>query len=328
VAKAKEAGGLGRSIFMSDFSGSMQSAGRAGDTPYWVSMALGLLGAECCTGDFKDRFMTFDSTPTWHQLPAVKADGSQSDLFDRLASISSSIGNGLSTDFQKAMDLVLATLKEKCVLPGEEPENLIVCTDMAWDAACGSDEDSCYRHHVKHEEWETHVEMIRESFKRAGEELWGTVENGGLGGWAMPRIVIWNLAAPAGLLGTGHPANAQNLAASPCDFHATADTPGVAMLSGWSAAQFKVLCEIGPRQLTPLEILRVELDTPQYDRVRERVATFLLSDALIAAHAPDPLTGERLCSRRGCCCEEDEPYVSHANGFGQDACSSACGCES
>jgi hypothetical protein len=283
VEKVKGQGGLGRSIMMSDFSGSMRSAGSQGDTPYWVSMALGLLGAECCTDEFKDRFMTFASNPTWHQLPQ------NSDLFDRLASIDDNVSQGMSTDFQKAMDLVLATLKAQRVRPGEEPENLIVLTDMNWDAACGSADASyytgnSYRHHVKHAPWETHVEMIRESFKRAGEDMWGAAEDGGLGGWNMPRIVIWNLAA------------------NPSNFHATADTPGVAMLSGWSATQFKVLCDVGPRQLTPLEILRVELDDPQYDRVRERVAAFFGSG------------------------EEKKHYISHANGFGAEPCSSACSC--
>jgi len=255
VEKIKGQGGLGRSIMMGDFSGSMQSAGSQGASPYWVSMALSILGAQCCTDAFKGRFMTFDSTPSWHQLP------DEGDLFECLATIGSHISMGASTDFQAAMDLVLATLKEQRVRPGEEPENLIVLTDMNWDQACNSAESSSYtwnsyRHHVKHLKWETHVEMIRESFKRAGEDMWGSVDSGGLGGWAMPRIVIWNLAA------------------NPTDFHATADTPGVAMLSGWSAAQFKVLCAIGPRQLTPLEILRVELDDPQYDLVRARVAAF------------------------------------------------------
>jgi hypothetical protein len=154
--------------------------------------------------------------------------------------------------------------------------------------------------------------MIRESFKRAGEDMWGTLSSGGLGGWAMPRIVIWNLAA------------------NPGDFHATHDTPGVAMLSGWSATQFKVLCEVGPRQLTPLEILRVELDAPQYDRVRECVRAFINSRVPAATNAPDAVTSELRC-RRHSAVEgwggEESAYISHANGFGAEECSSACGCE-
>jgi len=243
VAKAKAAGGLGRSIFMSDFSGSMAG------TPYWVSMALGILGSQVCSAEFKDKLMTFDSNPIWHHFTAG------SDLFARIRTIESSgIGQGLSTDFQKAMDLVLTTLKAERVRPGQEPENLIVLTDMGWDQACSSSEMSdytghSYRHVVKTARWQTHVAMIQEAFKRAGEDMWGPGQ-----GFTAPRIVIWNLRA------------------SPqTDFHATADTPGVAMLSGWSPTQFEILMKEGPRQMTAYEMLRLELDDPKYQRVRERI---------------------------------------------------------
>ena len=243
VEKAKAAGGLGRSIFMSDFSGSM------GGTPYWVSMALGILGSTVCSDEFKDKLMTFDSDPTWHSFEPG------SDLFARIKTIEDSgVGQGLSTDFQKAMDLVLATLKEKRVRPGQEPENLIVLTDMGWDQACSSSEtswytDNSYRHVVKTAPWQTQIAMIQEAFKRAGEDMWGPGQ-----GFTAPRIVIWNLRA------------------SPqTDFHATADTPGVAMLSGWSATQFEILMKEGPRQMTAYEMLRLELDDPKYLRVRERI---------------------------------------------------------
>ena len=243
VEKAKSNGGLGRSIFMSDFSGSM------GGTPYWVSMALGILGSTVCSDEFKDKLMTFDSDPTWHSFEPG------SDLFARIKTIETSgCGQGTSTDFQKAMDLVLETLKTKRVRPGQEPENLIVLTDMGWDQACASNEMSdytshSYRHVVKTAGWQTHIQMIQEAFKRAGEDMWGPGQ-----GFTAPRIVIWNLSAQYS-----------------SDFHATADTPGVAMLSGWSATQFEILMKEGPRQMTAYEMLRLELDDPKYLRVRERI---------------------------------------------------------
>lgn len=248
VAKAKAGGGLGRTIFMSDFSGSMESSS-VGDIPYWVSMALGILGSQVCSEEFQDKLMTFDSTPTWHSFPKG------ADLFGRITTLKhSKLGRGLSTDFQKAMDLVLSTLKEKRVKPGQEPENLVVLTDMGWDQACASNERSSYtsnsyRHVVKTEQWQTHLEMIQEAFKRAGEDMWGQGQ-----GFVPPRIVIWNLAS------------------SPqTDYHAKANTPGVAMLSGWSPSQFEILQKEGPRQLTPYETLRMELDHPRYDLVRQRI---------------------------------------------------------
>lgn len=221
-------GGLGRTIMMSDFSGSMQCAGSVGDTPYWVSMALGILGSQVVMGAFRGRLMTFDSRPTWLTFPTWGADGTgPADLFTCLETIQrSGAGQGTSTNFEAAVRLVLDTLRSGRVPPGEEPENLLVLTDMGWDAATGRQSDV----------WETHVDRLRAEFAA--------------GGWRMPTIVIWNLAAQF--------AN---------QHHATADVPGVAMLSGWSAAQFRVL-QREVRQLTALEVLRLELDDPQYDRVR------------------------------------------------------------
>lgn len=256
VEVAKAGGGLGRSLAMCDFSGSMQSSSRNGDIPYWVSMALGLLISEVTTDEFKNTFLTFDSKPRMHTLP-------EGDIMEKLASFNpNSMSQGTSTDFQKAMDLVLAQCKAKRVKPGQEPENLIVLTDMAWDQACGSDDynpytDNSYRNVVKTVPWQTHVEMIREAFKRAGEDMWGQ----GLG-LKMPTIVIWNIAATCQ------------------DFHATATTPGVVMLSGWSPSLFKVLQTKGVMEMTPVDALRIQLDNERYNLVRQRVNQFLVRNPL------------------------------------------------
>ena len=254
VTDAKEGGGLGRSITMCDFSGSMQGSGSNNDIPYYVSMAMGLLISEVTTDEFQDTMLTFDSTPKMHRLP-------KGTIFDRVKTIinSMSLGQGTSTDFQKAMDLILAELKAKRCLPGKEPDNLIVLTDMNWDQACGSNESSyytgnAYRHIVKTSSWQTHVEMIREAFKRAGEDLYGEGN-----GWKMPRIIIWNIASTS------------------TDFHAQTDTPGVAMLSGWSPTLFKTLQSKGPDGLeptTPMDMLRILLDDERYALIRKRIRYF------------------------------------------------------
>lgn len=239
LADLQAGGGLNNAVLMADFSGSMQSAGAQGDTPYWVSKALGILGSLAA----KRPMMTFDSTPRWHSLPSA-------DLFACLDSIDCHVSQGTSTDFQAACDLLLSDLKAARCKPGEEPKFLLVLTDMNWDQACASNgvTGSSYRHHVKTKPWQTHLDMIKESFRRAGEDMHGP-------GQALtpPQIVIWNLAA------------------NPSDHPATWDTPGVSLLSGWSPTQFKILMKEGPRQLTPLETIRLELDDPQYDLIRERL---------------------------------------------------------
>lgn len=261
VADARAKGGLGRSIVMCDFSGSMQSsggcsgsmqsAGATGDTPYWVSMAMGILISSVTTDEFKDTLMTFDSDPKWFKFGAEEKT-----LFQKLQALRDAghIGQGLSTDFQKALDLVLATLKMQRVRPGSEPKDLIVITDMGWDKACASNERGfwtghSYRHVVKTEQKQTHIQMAREAFKRAGEDLWSTA-------WTVPRIVIWNVAA------TGSQSHAQS----------TED--GVLMLAGWSPSLFKVLCADGAQVQNPYDGLRAQLDDKRYDAVRAVVRTW------------------------------------------------------
>lgn len=244
VNEAKKNGGLGRSLAMCDFSGSMMSSSSNGDTPYYVSMAMGLLISEVTTDEFANTLLTFDSKPTIHTLPT------SDDLFVRLASLPRQYGHGMSTDFQKAMDCVLGRLVSQRCPPGSEPENLIVLTDMNWDAASGSS-NADYNHVVKRDSWQTHVEMIRENFKRTGETMWGT-------GFSMPRIVIWNIASTS------------------TDFHARADTDGVVMLSGWSPSLFKVLQNKGVVIQTPLQALQVQLEDVRYDVVRNAIRSFNL----------------------------------------------------
>jgi len=246
VLKAKEGGGLGRSIPMCDFSGSM------GGLPLQVSRALGLLISEVTTDAFKGKMLTFDSNPQLVDLPT------SGDIFHKVEYLNrhSQYGQGLSTDFQKAMDLVLSNLVKHRVPVGEEPENLIVLTDMAWDAACGSSETSIYTgnsysRNVKTAPWQTHIQMIRENFKRAGEDMFGEGK-----GYKVPRIVIWNLSATCQ------------------DMHAKADTEGVVMLAGWSPSLFKVLMAKGVEIQTPYKALRYQLDDEMYDVVRERIGQF------------------------------------------------------
>ena len=238
VAKAKTSA-LRNCLAMCDFSGSMDGV------PKMVSLALGMLIAEVSGSN---KILTFDSEPKWHTFNPAH------NLYEKVASIGN-IGHGLSTDFQKAMDLVLADIKERRVKPEDVPKDLIVFTDMGWDHACSSSEQSpwtgnSYRNNVKTEQWQTHIQMIRENFKRAGEDMWGVP-------FVPPRIVIWNLRAAYD------------------DFHARADEEGVVMLSGWSPALFKVLQEKGVEVLTPYAALRLQLDDPMYQPVRDLVRTHM-----------------------------------------------------
>jgi hypothetical protein len=93
--------------------------------------------------------------------------------------------------------------------------------------------------------------MIRENFKRAGEDMFGEGN-----GYKVPRIVVWNLSPGCQ------------------DMHVKADEEGVVMLSGWSSSLFKVLMAKGVEIQTPYSALRYQLDDEMYDIVRKRIRVF------------------------------------------------------
>ena len=239
VEKAHASGALRDCVALCDFSGSMDGV------PKTVSLALGLLIAEVSG---TNKFITFDTNPKWHHLLPEQT------IIERVAA-TGHIGDGLSTDFQKAMDLILTDVKARRLRPEQIPRDLIVFTDMGFDQACGSDRTSfwtghSYRNVVKTAPWQTHIEMIREAWKRAGEDMWNQP-------FVPPRIVIWNLRAEYK------------------DFHASADQDGVIMLSGWSPALFKVIQETRVQVITPMDALRLQLDDPMYDAVRQRLRALM-----------------------------------------------------
>jgi hypothetical protein len=225
-------GGLGKCVPMCDFSGSMNGL------PKLISLALGILVSEINHSAFKDHILTFDAEPKWHSFSG------KGTLKEKLDSIKGNLGQGLNTDFYKACMRIVEKMKQAKVPVGEEPEDLIVLTDMGFDAA--SKDNNYYGHNsAKTPEWDTQIQQIRDEFKRAGEEVWGEGN-----GWKPPRIVIWNLNAKYK------------------DFHAKADQEGVVQLSGWSPSMLKALQKGGIQVMTPYMGMRAILDDERYNEVR------------------------------------------------------------
>ena len=223
-----KAGGLGKVVPMCDFSGSMDG------TPKEVSLALGILISEVASLAFKDHILTFDSTPQWHSFSGMHTLRQKVESIGRL-------GQGLSTDFQAACDLVLRKLVENKVAPEDAPTDLLVLTDMGFDAACGY--SSYTSHNTKSGHWQTHFQMIRDNFEKHGYQA--------------PRIVCWNLRADYK------------------DYHAKADEVGVVQLSGWSPAVLKAIQGNGIVVETPYMGMRRIIDDERYTRVRDVVDTLL-----------------------------------------------------
>lgn len=243
---------LGKMVPLVDVSGSMRG------TPVEVAVALGILISE--VGELKDRFLTFTSTPTWHSM--------QSDwtLLQKVQSAMSAAWD-MSTDFSKALDLVLEACVSGDVPPAEVGElSLVVLSDMQFDAA--RDSHLLFHHYSGYHggappqaSWETQYEELVRKFHEAGLRSKYQV------GYPVPRVIFWNLR------GGTH------------DYPATANTPGVDMVSGFSPNLLKLFMEGSLEEMMaevslkdsveekngvdPYLTLRKALDNVRYDAVRE-----------------------------------------------------------
>jgi hypothetical protein len=150
----------------------------------------------------------------------------------------------MSTNFQAAMDLVLHRLVEARVPVGEEPDIILVITDMGWDQANSNHGGWGYCDNPSNDttKFETHIDRIKCDFKTAG-------------GWKVPTIVIWNVSGKFQ------------------EYHHKSDTEGVCVISGWSPAILKYIMNGEDivekmKTMTPYKMMRQILDDPRYDAVR------------------------------------------------------------
>jgi len=153
------AGSLGKTIVLSDVSGSMEG------TPMDVSVALGILISDFSEEPFRGKVITFSSEPQFHELPR-KA---------RLRSKMKSMFNmnwGQNTDLMAVFRLILDRLMEarKKGEPCQAPETLVILSDMQFDIAIFS---GAGNNHM------TTFETARDLFRKQGFEL--------------PSVVFWNL---------------------------------------------------------------------------------------------------------------------------------------
>ncbi len=145
-----------RILPISDVSGSMYL--KLAPRPIEVSIALGIYVAERNTGLFKDYFVTFSSKPA-----LVKLEGSN--IREKVEMLSKADW-GMSTDLNKVFKLILRQATQHDVPADEMPEVVLIMSDMEFDAASGG---------------KTPFEEIQSDYNRAG--------------YAMPKVVFWNLAA-------------------------------------------------------------------------------------------------------------------------------------
>lgn len=226
---------LGKYVALADVSGSM-----TGD-PMAVAIGLGILISEVSHPAFRDRFMTFESTPRWHSLAGEPSFH---------AKVKSAVRApwGRSTNFGAAMDLLLETCVAAQLSLDDVPEALVVISDMQFDQACTDDVygggGGCSGGGTG---WVSEETRNNERWRSAGYAK-------------APTIVFWNCRD-----------SYSN------SFPATANTPGVEMVSGFSQNLLKLFMEGSDECIvpTPHATMRRALDAEAYDDVRALVLATL-----------------------------------------------------
>merc|ERR1719506_1955333 len=184
-----------------------------GGTPMEVAIGLGILVSELAAPTFKDRVLTFESTPRWVDLAGCGT------ICEKVAKVQGAEWGG-STDFEAACERILACAEAAKLAPDAIPD-LIVFSDMQFNqAGClGASSHGGYygrpRPPAAARGWETHYERLERRFAEVGRAVCGQP-------YAPPRIIFWNLRASVG-------------------FPVQKDAPNTQMLSGFSPALLKLV---------------------------------------------------------------------------------------
>lgn len=189
------------SLCVVDVSGSMNG------TPMEVAISLGLYCAERCSGAYKDSFITFSSMP---KLEKVRGNN----LADKVRNISRADW-GMSTNIEAVFELILKTAIDNNSPQEDLPKNLIIISDMEFDAAISGYSGSRFGRGSK---------LYESNFETYKDTLFNSIQNRYMAcGYTMPNLVFWNVDAR------------QNQ----CPM--TVDKNGWCAVSGFSASIFKAI---------------------------------------------------------------------------------------
>lgn len=192
-------------------------SGSMSGIPMEVSVALGFVLSQLQNDEFKDKLITFSGNPTLHNLTGNTTK-------DKLSSIRRMDWGG-NTDFIKMFEMLLQDAITRRITEDKMVKQIIVFTDMEFD--CAHAPNCNYSH------YDSRVNQNSTKYNTGYEIIKRKYEENGL---TLPKIVFWNLRD------------------STTSFPVRQDTPGVALMNGFSSEMLKLFMEDG--EITPLEIMK------------------------------------------------------------------------
>ena len=148
-------------IVVADTSGSMTDTCSGKTTCLDVSLALAIFTAERLTGPFHNKFITFSSEPKFITIP-------EGDIYDKIDGIPCDMRN---TNIEAVFHLLARAYATGNVRNAEMPKNVLILSDMQFDAARDVDETR---------------EVLFDTIKRNWKIVTGNRVQ-------MPKLIFWNL---------------------------------------------------------------------------------------------------------------------------------------
>lgn len=221
--------GAGNTLCVADGSGSMMTpAGNSKVTCLDVANALSIYFSEHCTGQFKDCYITFSQTPMFVDLSRGKS------LHDKIE-IARHHNEVANTNIEAVFELILRAAVKNKMSQEELPANLLILSDMEFDAATRSN--------------------VNGKTVSPDEKLFDTfAKRYAAYGYRLPRLVFWNICSRTGTV----PVKENAL--------------GVALVSGFSPTIVKMVLS---GETNPYKVLVEQLSAPRYDAVENAVKELL-----------------------------------------------------
>lgn len=164
--------GDSKTMVVMDGSGSMYSvlSGTTNARAIDVAMSLAIYFSERCTGEFKDKFITFSESPRITDLSRCTNIVNKIEYLGRFREIA-------NTDIKAVFELILATAIKCNSTQDDLPDNILIVSDMEFDR-CAEAEGN--------EVDDTLFDYISEIYGRYG--------------YKVPRLVFWNLCSRTGTI--------------------------------------------------------------------------------------------------------------------------------
>ena len=221
--------GLDDAIVVADGSGSMYShaSGSSSIMAIEICNALAIYFAEQLKGVFHNKAITFSEHPQFIDLK------DNTSLKDKLE-IMFSHDEVANTNIEAVFDLILEMAKSKEVPREELPKQVLIISDMEFDAATASG-------YYYSKGWKKADEFLFEEIAKKYEAA----------GYKMPRLIFWNVCGRTDTIPMVN------------------NEEGLCLLSGFSQNAMKVAADKTKKD--PYEALIATLDSPRYQKIEEAI---------------------------------------------------------